>query len=524
MTFHDAFPAPRTTNNKNNRFFINDIAVPESLRQMLIDSYPSLKKHRNQLKYWRTLRYLLFPVNYDRTLGTGEKDIYEESPITMTHEFVAACWNVHPKKKGFTSEECLHDFSDNVFPLEIIEHRYIEGRARAVVPYVSSEISDALSKIHSSKEPHVYLVTGKAVTTRSLRAHLREAQEGQKINSQTFHELHPAKEFGDFLNEQSPRAYQKAIVNNIGAAFDMVSKMPLTTSKEIERRNRCLALLHQIKQNPYIAYTSVEKTHRIFSVGATANCLPSEIRKVLFQNLYEIDLHAAQLAIVAKKWEIPELLTFLQTEANIWQMWADYLDEPLDNCKGLLKTTIYSLVFGMGESNARCQLRSGESRGQRFKKSKPHYQAASKRPSRHENPKIYGLGKRKMELFFEHPIVVALLEARARELAFIQFDGGAYDAFNAHWTIEASESSARKKSRSILAAVVQSYEMRLMLAAYKAIQKQPTTHVVSFLHDGLTIDFGDAHKRERHIAQIQKAVKTAADDLGIPTKLTVKRL
>jgi hypothetical protein len=155
--------------------------------------------------------------------------------------------------------------------------------------------------------------------------------------------------------------------------------------------------------------------------------------------------------------------------------------------KPTLKRGIYSLCFGMGRAKLRRTLRDGK-------------------------PGEPGLGKMKAELWFRHPLIQELLEARERITREIEMDGFANDAFGRE--IQVSRSNPPHK---VAAQIAQSYEMRILKAVLPVVKEERKITIVSWLHDGCSLWFGAEDRKAAQIERIKQAVKDKASKLGIQT-------
>ncbi len=80
------------------------------------------------------------------------------------------------------------------------------------------------------------------------------------------------------------------------------------------------------------------------------------------------------------------------------------------------------------------------------------------------------------------------------------------------------------KHPSVLASIVQSWELRIMLAMLSVFESNRQLTVLSWLHDGCTVHLGDKTKRDRHIRQLCSAIEGEAKQHKIPTFVEVKDL
>jgi hypothetical protein len=174
--------------------------------------------------------------------------------------------------------------------------------------------------------------------------------------------------------------------------------------------------------------------------------------------------------------------------------------------KPLLKRTVYSVVFGMSRRNLRAQLAQGTG-------------AADQEP---------GVGDEAAERVLGHPLMRALLGARARASRRVWKERGARDAWGTWvataWEFDEGRGKPVQDVPSVLARVVQSYELRLLLPVLGVAEAEEQVYLLSWLHDGVTVHLGNQTKAGRHLRKLAGAVRGEAERLGMATALEVKRL
>lgn len=250
-----------------------------------------------------------------------------------------------------------------------------------------------------------------------------------------------------------------------------------------------------------VRYKPSSRTSRVFAIGVTALALPRELRKLAFSGCYSLDLKSAQLAIAAKLWELPVTIEFPQNGGDIWRELCSHCQIDM-NEKPIIKKTLYSCLFGMSLRNLRIRLREG-------------------------TPDEEGIGD-SSKLFFEHPITKELLEGRKEQGALVLSNGGAVDAFGREIQIPYEKIKGSRgvspNVASVLAQVIQSYELNIMLQALPIIRANREIRVMAWLHDGVTLHLGNRSKRGRWIKQICNATDSFARSQGFHTWLEVERL
>lgn len=467
-------------------------AVSAQFRELVMGHLHALRDHENALAYRRTFQYLLFSNFSDKM----EEEGYDgPNRIVIPYQTVAGFFGVHPKALGFSAGKPLRDFSHDVVQLDVRGSRYTEGRARSVALRLPPQIEQALIEELERTDPmkEVWFVSGEAVTRRSRQKASREYEDYQREIAATMPLSHPAYHLQKHLTEQSQGCFNRVLRNNLPRVKEAVLAMPDATEKQRKSRNHNLQEIYGLNNYRQQCYVHVQSSSRLFAVGPSPNHLSREFRRMLFAGETEVDLRACQLAIVARLWEVSLLQDLLETGQSIWIFFSDFLGIPIELCKPIMKTTIYSIVFGALTYNAHRTMIFG-------------------------SEKEAGIGKEATLRFFNHPIIGALLEARTRQLELIGRNGGAVDAFG-NW-ISTKDGSAQQR-RSVLAAVVQSYETLLMLPMLPVIKSSKQIIILSHLHDGMTMRLSDPSRKAKQIRDLQAAVSRKAKELGMATELEV---
>ena len=296
-----------------------------------------------------------------------------------------------------------------------------------------------------------------------------------------------ARRIIQYLNELPP--------NKWSGIRDHLPELRAIAATEPHEPTRTYALnvLMAVETQPQPFYAPVEQSPRIYTVQSTFLGLPRALRKRLVEHMgwYSLDLAHAQLAIVAKIWEIPELSEFLTAGGKFWREILDYMGyaEPY---KDLLKRGTYALVFGAGEERLSSIFPDNS-----------HYNK-----------------------WKSHPLIKALLKARTRTMAKIKRAGYAEDAYGHRWELQEWEAVdgtnkypyKANNVRSIMAAVAQSYELALIAPALDIVEDAGRkTQLVYWLHDGIGISC--PQDKSFVIDRIINAVDAKASELGISTHM-----
>jgi hypothetical protein len=475
---------------------LRPLAVSPDFRAAVQAAYPLLAdgSHRDDLAYRRIMQYLLTSTFTD-----------SEGRLILPHATVAKLAGVSTKTRGFAAEDWIERFSCDVLPLNVYDYCHLSGQARTVAPDIPSELRAALVADGEQNDGHerVFFDTGDIVSRRVERAARAEHERWLSEQSRaSVDEDHPAHSLIDYLLRQPQDCLQRVLNRNWPAVSELVHNLPTDTERERMARDWCQRLMLHLEEARWLYYAASPKTPRVSAIGPNVHQLPRTLRRAAFAGAYECDLRAAQLAVVARLWDIPDLQTFLEAQqkggGTIWQELLGWISRPISN-KPIIKKTIYSVVFGMGRARLLTQLAEGDG-------------------------DTVGVGQDAAERFFSHPLVTELLSARARARKRVWDESGTADAWGNWIATTWDRATGTKDVPSVLAYVVQSWELRLMLSVLPVIESEEQIYLLSWLHDGITVWLGNRTKADRQVRKLQAAVRREADTLGLATCLEVEQL
>ena len=387
------------------------------------------------------------------------------------------------------------------------------GRCRAATATGLEDLDDAVSAEtavpFAEIDAPVDFVTGQAVAARAVRAAREldrsdaEAASGA-VRSAGLLVRPETESLCGHLNGLPSNLFTRLGRQNGGAALDAALAIV-----DARRRQHALCVLRGAAFQPQPYYRASARTARAVSVGATGLALPREVRSVFFEGWLGLDLRSAQLAYAAAAWPVPYARRFLEAGRDVWGElvkagWGDGApdEETFKARKGLSKSFLYALVFGMTVSNLR--------RGRCWDACAEGLSPDGAEP----------LAAR----LLAHPLVDALLTARRDRLGAIQRDGGAVDCFG-HWV----PSQRRAGARSALAQLAQAGELQMMrplllLAQEEAsraagLGRSPDWRIAAWLHDGAWINCSNRTKADRIVTAIRERVNADIERMGYPTTL-----
>ena len=406
---------------------------------------------------------------------------------------------------NFRAKPWLDRFSKEVFQLDLKSWDHGAGLSRRVKP--PAELEEIQAQVESELEQggrkEVHFDTGRPITRRTRKveregylSHLLQTVQGSVTAN------HPAEALIDALNRDTGRVLDVLFKANKKATWQAAIAMPMKTDQQRRRRRHALALLTILEEFRLMRYMPSDKTSRIYALGYTIHLLPRELRKMLLAGTYTLDLKCSQLALASVLWDIPELREALEraneTGGGFWELLFRSLGIPYtaDN-KAVVKEGIYATCFGMGQGNIVREVFI-----RRLVKDLGHE---------------YDEAQRMATAFLNEPLIMSLFEAREVQIKRLIKEGGGTDAFG-----KQCPATSRKEARSALAQIMQSHELKVMLSAVPIIQSEARLHVVSWLHDGLTVKIGDTSETERLLRRLQTAIMDEVRAKGIPTIVEIE--
>jgi hypothetical protein len=391
--------------------------------------------------------------------------------------------------------ELLQGFEQRTgIKLNVTDYDYEKRRCRTIEPELPDEIvkaMDAESGIpYKEKKDRVYFSTGETYSEYKARKY-REEYLHDILNSR-IDEAHPAYEAVEYL-------HSKRVQKWTTKQMDKVSEDMLVAINAIpneETLGYAKRVYNAMNQYAYIPYRPVERTKRIYSVNSNALALPREIRPIFYRGCWSLDLKAAQFCIVGKLWDLPEIQQFFADGGNIWKELSGYLGIDISR-KQEIKDFIYPLFYGAAKTSTLPDMA------------------------------IKNWGDTKL---MDHPFISQLLQAREQQKKLIAENEGAYDAFGEFVPVakefrERSSGNCYFKAlehnrRSVLCAVVQSWEVKIMLEIFEYIKSNKDLLLVGWLHDGIYVCVSNHKERsEKYINLLCHKATAVGNSLGINIQL-----
>ena len=435
----------------------------------------------------------------------GEDKLYPEGAertLVLPFRTVAALVGTKPSARGFAAKRWISQFSKAVFSLNPVEYWYSSGQARVIRPEIDPKL--AARMLDREENPrhgtHVWLDTGTPVSARTYDERFRSkvTDEDKWIwLLQVVPPHHSARPLLDYLRKQPQNRLTTLVRENWPRTKAAIEALPESTQEERNTKSHSRRIAVLTYENWSIFYTVSERSPRIFPAGESILYLPREIRKIALAGTVECDLRAAQLAIAAKVWGLPVTEELLRSGKSIWEELAAAARLPVKSCKPLLKRTLYSVIFGMAKTNLRRKLELG-------------------------TDGLVGIGRVATNRVFRHPVMKELIAMRAVKHREAKESKQLHDAWGR--IVQMGPDTSFRTVRSLWAYVIQSLELKVLLSILPILKKNRQVYLLAWQHDGVSLYFGNASKKEREKDQIRRAVNAVCGDLDTPTELELEDL
>jgi hypothetical protein len=469
------------------------MTVERSFREQIALEYPGLKKNK---PYWRFLQHLIF----------GQLNDTDTKQLMVPAVLIAA---ITGKKcdNHFSARKFFDKFvADTAIQVDIDDHIFSPHtgaskvrRLRAI--HLPAHILELIDQERNSLgEDRVWMDTGAKWMYKDTPV-LREADK-KLINLDNA--CAQTANLCNYLNNAHPNRYTAAATSHYGEAVE-VAKTCLDAKNQIN-------MMKVIRDQPQPFYRSVEKSTRAFSSNTSILFLHRSIRKVFTQDWLNADLRSAQLAIVARVWDVPEITKYLidakSAKRTIWMDLCEHmgLEYTPDN-KDKVKTPLYAIIFGAGDDRMitgfERSFGDGDESGDK------------------------AIGRAVYKQFLSHPVIKTLVSARQKQFDLIRAAKGGADAFGTSIPLVVTRKPEKHfdydNCRSILASIAQSYELLLLFpvieAAIECKDSKRGFAITTWLHDGFTFVSRKKEDEEPLKKKLKKMVSEEANRLGIHTEL-----
>ena len=468
------------------------LTCSQEFRDLLLKEYPNLEaKPKDYIAkgHWRHLISLLFASEH-KGIYIGQLQIARDYQV----------WD-KLKNNHLVAIKYITLFKETIVNYTLHSHNFYTHTARTVDIDFPQHIIEARNKLllENNKDRHqVYICSGKTFN-RSTFNNLRVEDFNTMSQLQGAIISPLSKKFQDYLNMLPPHIFSK-MLNHVGEALEYINrKHPNGTYvlAEEQRYNYSLYLF-SIEERPQPMYVGSRNrnTIRLFELYMGLQGIQSDVRRILTQDWVEMDLQNAHLAIIAKVWDVPEIKTFLATGQSIWESLLPYMGIELNDneSKSITKKFLYGCVYGMSNKT----LKTGM---------------------------VTTLNETKYNAFVSHPIIKAILKARAKRIKDITNKGGIItylkEAIHVIKFVN-EEGKWEDNLLTILSQEASEYEMLLLEPIIDLAISSKDFHVTLYQFDGVSIHIRDTSKKDYILKRIKKAVDKRAKELDILTTLIIK--
>lgn len=419
--------------------------VSEDFRDLVLRIYPGLINHR---PYWALMCHLMFSAA--RCECSGE--------IMLSSETLASFEGKSNEilSRNYSGMKFLHEFWRDVLPFEVSEWSYAEGRVRTIKEVrwpeiISKKLGKEISLVRDPPTLRVYFITGESFSTKKTAVLRKLEVEMASTLEQT---TSRNKELLEYFNGQNPHRFTK-LLKNVSYADAAINKLPL------ERQNRERKLLTSLFDFAQPLYRPTLHSLRIFPFGENLLSLKREVRQAYTRDWVECDLRSAQLAIIAKLWDVPEVNEFLETGQSIWEYLANTLGLKLspELKKALKNQFLYPLTFGRSKREMQSILTD-------------------------VFEKHFGVSQA-FETLFSLPLTRAIWRARAKQVRKYYKEHEVKTCFGDWLKLDYKN---RSHVLSLLAQQAQAVELKLLLSVVRAAQQFPAEVILTaWQHDGFSL-------------------------------------
>lgn len=357
----------------------------------------------------------------------------DESVIPVGQRVLREMMKPGSHDNNFNAARALQDFSKQMWKLTVAEYDYLSGETRSIssqkLPLeLRTRLKEELKLVVN--ETFVDLVTG-----------LRSATYQPGTNPSQVPEVEGLR----LSLNRSPSSLFLDLESRIPEAKDFV----LRQEWKEDRIRRQLLILRQVEESPKPNYKAVSGTSRLYSVGASWLHLMRPVREVLTSDYSKLDLRAAQLNISSALWGW-DIKPFQASDGSVWTYLLQNhgFNKNNQSMKDQLKTFIYAALFG-AETKSLSQ-------------------------------KALAMG---ISDLLKDPMVQEMLKARKAFQKRLEDGEAVSDAWGQeHSVTETGSQKRRKQIRSIMAAICQSYELRMLIPLINHA-KEKGYETVAILHD-----------------------------------------
>lgn len=461
-----------------------------------LDSYPILKI--NQI-YKRLFFHISFTKGNFRDQDTGA--------ILLSEEILAMIEEKNLNHKRYRGITLLESFKRDVLPeFEWSSYSAAANKSRAVI---NTGFSPAYQQLLDAEKDRLwiasgrtYFLSGKAYNRTNRIAH-RELQRKDAFEHMKATENLDALFVANYLNKLNSHGFTEIVTSNLRDAIETAKNITFVPKRKMDEderlkiqtaiRQKNVDILAEIEAQVVPFYRPVSGTVRLFTLTAHIGNLNTEVREILTRGWLEVDLKSSQLAICATLWNVTNVVEFLYRGGNIWrEMFIAYNIEPDVSVKGVFKQALYAILFG----------------------------ADSVQVQRHLTIALKEAGiNQRGDIFMNHWIIKAMVDARDKQIAQIADNNGAYNIYGDWLSLSGNKYFSVE---SVLAQQAQAVELKIISTLFHLASGNDDFTIQLYQFDGVSIRFHNTNKQMEYIERMKDAVKSISESLGIPIYLEVK--
>lgn len=459
--------------------------VSKRFRDRTLELYPSLTKRQ---RLFRFFEFLVFSTFTDRDERHSRKVVSRSALLDLLGLPATT------GSKRFKAKDLLDECKDCIplYKLEWSAYDPDEGKARVITDSGLSdefmtELRHELTTFHNVPDSDkVRYITGERVRPADATA-LRVSDE--QAATASVPQVPVALRIAHYLNSLPRNVFTTKIHENIAEAVTVAQSLPSPAQSTLE-----LTKLHRILTQPQPFYGPSEgaNTVRVFAKNTSIQGLKNAVKYALTQGWTTFDLKSAQLAIVAKDWNIDLLHQWLSNRSNnVWkELCSVFPNIPDAVSKPVIKTAVYSACYGAQLETIQADVQMA-----------------------------LGTNRAAANALLAHELFIHVIAHRDHQLREIRKRKGATDTFGRFLPANTPE-----QARSVLAQLSQAREMQLLLPALSFTEQRPNDlRIVLWEHDGFSVHFRrDASRNDRTKRALLRAVNDNCERLGYPTELVEK--
>jgi len=438
-----------------------DRTLTESMYRQVLEEYPALQENEGYRR--------LFQYDAIGPWFRGKGSDYPIIDAKMLARFEGKLTQFYAR--NYHALAFLKAYKRDVDPLfRWSRYSAQDGRARVILASGTRGITQQF--LEDRQEQRRWLMSGLKLSEKTRIETDRAAHKDIDTRDSVFEDQYLV---GEYLHNLPLSLFGRQVDKNYREAWEYAMRYG---------NDQDLATLEAIRDLPKPYYHAVVPNARLFPTQGLGT-IKSDIRHVLLRGWPELDLMNCQAAIIAGIWRIDSIQTLLASDYSFWAYLFDELGVPESRrdkkAKDALKKPVYGLINGMERGDL-----------EKF----AHW-------------KLFGLTRTNKTRFMDIPLIQDIAAAQAQAKADIENEGGAQTPYG--WRAREEDTSIN----SFLTFITESYELRLIAAAFEVAKERQDFSIALYQYDGLTITQDNPYI----IRALDRAVRIRGRELGIEARL-----